>query len=233
MNRIEIVQKCIDVLDKENYLEIGVCHGDSIRCIGAKRIFGVDPKLFPEYRNPIKRFFKRHCRFGPNVNFFEMTSDAFFGKKSSLLKKYKIGVAFVDGLHTHEQALRDVMNCLDYLDEDGVIIMHDCNPLSEAAACVADSPLEASGKDVPGWTGEWNGDVWKAIVSLRSFRNDLRVCVLDCDQGVGVIRRGEPVSVLGFSEEEIEKMSYGDLAARRQELLNLKDPGYLEEFLGV
>ena len=61
--------------------------------------------------------------------------------------------------------------------------------------------------------------------------HDLRVAVLDCDLGVGIVRKGLPESRLPYSEEQIEALDYADLAADRERLLNLKSPGYLDEFL--
>ena len=46
--------------------------------------------------------------------------------------------------------------------------------------------------------GVWSGDVWKAIVYLRSTRPDLRVAVLKCDLGVGIVRKGSPESTIGL-----------------------------------
>jgi hypothetical protein len=77
----------------------------------------------------------------------------------------------------------------------------------------------------------WSGDAWKAIVHLRSTRQDLRVAVLDCDRGVGVVRKGSPESRLPYSAAQIESLDYEDLAADRERLLNLRPPGYLREFL--
>jgi hypothetical protein len=79
--------------------------------------------------------------------------------------------------------------------------------------------------------GNWNGDVWKAIVALRSSRPDLLVGVLKCDQGVGFVRKGSPESTLSYSPEQIEALTYADLKADRKRLLNLKPPRYVAEFL--
>jgi hypothetical protein len=77
----------------------------------------------------------------------------------------------------------------------------------------------------------WSGDVWKTIVHLRSTRHDLRIAVLRCDRGVGVVRKGFPESRLSYSAAQIEALDYADLAADRERLLNLKPPVYLGEFL--
>ena len=61
--------------------------------------------------------------------------------------------------------------------------MHDCCPTTPSMAFPAKSfaEAEAQNMNLPGWTSDWCGDVWKTIVHLRSSRNDLAVAVLDCD----------------------------------------------------
>jgi hypothetical protein len=118
---------------------------------------------------------------------------------------WTLDVVFVDGLHTYQQALKDVNNSLINLNEKGVIIIHDCNPPHEAAAYPADSYDHAASLSLPGWTGEWCGDVWKTICYLRSHRNDLKIFVLDCDYGLGIVMRGEPDNDLDITEDELDK----------------------------
>jgi hypothetical protein len=55
--------------------------------------------------------------------------------------------------------------------------------------------------------------------------------VLNCDRGIGVIRKGLPESRLSYSPTQIEALNYADLVADRERLLNLKPPAYLGEFL--
>lgn len=155
--------------------------------------------------------------------YFELTSDDFFRRKSRLLSRYKIDVAFIDGLHDYKQSLRDVLNTLNCLETFGVIVMHDCNPPSEIIA----TPLSMY---VPK-SKPWTGDVWKTIVHLRSLREDLNVFVLDCDWGIGIITRGKPENMLDYFITDIEQMSYRDLSVQRKSFLNLKEPDYLYEFL--
>jgi len=112
-----------------------------------------------------------------------------------------------------------------------VILMHDCNPTFAAAAHPAGSLAEAAAMNLPGWNGEWNGDVWKTICRLRSGRPDLRVFVLDCDFGVSVVTRGRPDDHFDSSPQMIAEMNYEDFAQNRQKILNLKPATYLEEFL--
>ena len=57
-----------------------------------------------------------------------MTSDEFFANEAAFLERRGIDVALIDGLHTYGQVVRDVENTLRYLRDDGIIVLHDCNP---------------------------------------------------------------------------------------------------------
>jgi hypothetical protein len=160
-----------------------------------------------------------------------MESDTFFAKEEARLVGCGVDVAFIDGLHTFSQSLKDVENTLKYLNNNGVIILHDCNPLSEAAAISAKSISEVQKMNPPDFTGVWNGDVWKTIAYLRAIRKDLRIFVLDCDSGLGILTKEAPESMLNYSAEKIRNLSYHDLSKDRQSILNLKNVTYFKEFL--
>jgi hypothetical protein len=55
--------------------------------------------------------------------------------------------------------------------------------------------------------------------------------VLNCDFGVGIVRKGLAESRLSYSAAQIEALTYAELAADRERLLNLKPSVYLDEFL--
>ncbi len=221
MNRIDVLQQLLDQRPQATYLEIGVQRGNVLLNLRASRKIAVDPEF---QISRLQRWTSGLTNRSNLANeYFEMTSDAFFAQHAEALRG-GIDVAFVDGLHTHEQAHRDVCNVLEYLNNDGVIVMHDCNPMSAAAAQFATSAEEADRNGVPGWTGEWTGDVYKAILQLRAERSDLNTCVLDCDYGLGIVRRGTPDSPLKMSLEQIASMTYEEFARRRTELLNLRSP---------
>lgn len=230
MKKEQIAQAVLERIGGQTYLEIGVRRGRSFAPIAARRKIGVDPKL------PLGRIERvRHAlarRLGARSPlWFELTSDAFFRDQTHVLGEGPIDVALVDGLHTYAQALRDVLHCLDHLSPQGVVLMHDCNPTTAAMAHPAASVDAARSLGLPGWDERWCGDVWKAVVHLRSLGADLRVFVLDCDYGVGVVTRGVPESRLGYSADEIAALSYADLEAQRATLLNLRPPQHLQAFL--
>ncbi|WP_231995897.1 class I SAM-dependent methyltransferase [Mycobacterium sp. 852002-51163_SCH5372311] len=225
MNRIKVVNQALDGRMQRVYLEIGVECGRAFRRIVADEKIAVDPAFMLSARS--RRRAEANARA---THYFEMTSDAFFASQGSFLEQRGIDVALIDGLHTYEQVLRDVENTLRYLRDDGVIVLHDCNPSRPSIGCPATSYADFRAQN-RWWNILWSGDVWKAIVHLRSTRDDLLIAVLNGDFGVGIIRKGLPESRLPYSVTEVEALNYADLTADRERLLNLKPPTYLGEFL--
>lgn len=92
-------------------------------------------------------------------------------------------------------------------------------------------PVESEARKMPGWENIWMRDVWKTIVYLRSLRSDLQVFVIDCDCGIGIVKKGKPESMLPYSETEINHLTYQDFEQNKEKLLNLKSPDYFNSFL--
>jgi len=192
MNRVDVIQWFIDFLDAETYLEIGVRNGDSFFPILCKNKIGVDVH-FPV---PVNH---------ENDTFYEMSSDDYFFYHPS-----HFDAAFIDGDHTYEQSLRDVENCLRWMNPNGVILLHDCNPTK--AEMATPKYIEAS--------PDWCGEVWKTILTLRT-RPDLYVTVHDLDCGIGIVRKDTQINLLSYSIEQIKSMTYKDLDENRNTFLNL------------
>lgn len=228
LNRIQIIQRLIDETRAKNYLEIGVNNGKCFLRIKARNKIAVDPAFRIPAGRKLKYFFKNP--WNVNNSYFEKTSDDFFQQEKQVVTRARPNIVFVDGLHTYEQSLRDVLNSLAVLDDGGIVLMHDCNPITPAAAFPANS-IDDAKRRLDDYKGVWNGDVWKAIVHMRSLHTDLEVFVLDCDHGVGVVRRGTPTERLDFRENEIRQLTYQDLERNRKRFLNLKSPEYFEEFV--
>jgi hypothetical protein len=75
------------------------------------------------------------------------------------------------------------MNSLNHLTENGVVVLHDCNP-PELWFAREDFMFE-------GEAHAWNGTVWKSIYKLRATRPDLFVCTVDTDYGIGIVKLGK------------------------------------------
>ena len=108
---------------------------------------------------------------------------------------------------------------------DGIIVLHDCNPATAMIGFPATSYEDFRAQNR--WQSllwlnlpPWSGDVWKAIVALRSTSDALRVAVLKCDFGVGIVRRGAPESRLSYSAEEIAALA-GSAAPLRSSNLSM------------
>lgn len=226
MTRDYFIQSAIDTLKARTYLEIGVQRGKNFFRISAPLQIAVDPHfrigITRRLRNPATLLRSR---------FFEMTSDDFFRERApSFFRDRKIDVALIDGLHTYDQVLSDFNNCLNYLSSQGIILFHDCNPATKEAAEYGHSPTEIMQK-FEGKNAEWNGDVWKAIVHIRSQCPDIETFVLDCDHGIGVARRGKAMDRLNLTVEQVRAMNYEDLEHDRINLLGLKPASYWNEFI--
>lgn len=225
-----MIQAALDVTGGGTYLEIGVSSGISFIPTRARHKWGVDPSPSLSWKRLAK--YDLFALLGiRDERIFRQTSDRFFHVNRRRIVNHGIDVCFVDGLHTYDQALRDIENAIRYLNVGGYVLAHDCNPESESAAMPLSSIEAVAAENVPGWAGVWNGDVWKAIVHLRSLRDDLRVNVLDCDHGVGIIRRGTPDERLSLTLGQIREMDYADLARDRERLLGLRPPTFLEDAL--
>lgn len=232
MYRTDLIQRIIDEKRARTYLEIGVSAGDNFLRIKAKKKIAVDPRIKIRRSKHVLHTLLNPCNLANE--YCEMTSDRFFETRSDLLTANGgVDVAFVDGLHTYEQALRDVEMCLEHLNPGGIIVMHDCSPPNAASAHPAESRDHAETLGLPGWTGEWCGDTFKAVLHLRATRDDLDARVFDADYGLGVVRRGEPESSIDYTPAQIEQMPFEEFAANRERLLHLEPPARLEEWIAT
>ncbi len=94
-----------------------------------------------------------------------------------------VDLAFIDGMHLFEFALRDFINLERYCARTSTCLVHDCCPLDERT-----SARERV-------TEFWTGDVWKLVLCLKKYRPDLDVhTVAAAPTGLTIIRRLDPKS---------------------------------------
>jgi len=140
--------------------------------------------------------------------FFQQSSDDFFA--SGFLSRNDItpDLAFVDGLHHFEFALRDFMNCERNMKPGGLVCLHDVSPYN-AAMTTRDTDYTNVLKR------PWTGDVWKVIAALLDYRPDLEINVLNAEAtGLGCIENLDPANNTLFEsyDEIVEKYMDADLA---------------------
>lgn len=153
-NYLSVLARFHEYIKPETYVEIGVHKGNSLALAQDQTVtIGIDP--FPCIEKKIRS----------NARIYPITSDEFFGRYNLFeeLKKEKLSLAFIDGLHHSEQVLKDFINLERYSDKDTVIILHDCLPISKTVASRTRS------------TTFWTGDTWKAIMFLIKYRPDLNI----------------------------------------------------------
>ena len=163
-----------ELLRPEVYVEIGVDAGRTL-CLARPPTLaiGVDPAAPPR------------GEFAAETRLVALESDAFFetGRADAELGGRPIDLAFVDGLHVFEQALRDLAHVERRARRDSVVLIHDCLPLDAATS----SRIRR--------TGFWSGDVWKVLPVLARHRPDLDVFVIPTyPTGLAVVTRLDPES---------------------------------------
>lgn len=227
MNRLDLIQALMSQKGLRNYLEIGVENGRIFFRINSRFKVAVDPKfIFDAGRKVGKTLLNPYNIYN---QYFEKTSDDFFAQDAQrVFANTQLQLALVDGMHEYHFALRDVENALQYLTDDGVIIMHDCNPQS----------AQAAGRFEDWKEGVWNGDVWRTVIHLRSQRPDLNVFVLDCDHGLGIVTKRKPTGAAGetaptLTPEQIQTLTYDEFDRNRTAWLNLKPAQYAYEYFGL
>lgn len=200
-SRTDVINFLLSGLKKDaNYLELGVRFPEeNFNKILVPNKYGVDPG-FENKVNPVD---------------FKLKSDDFFEQLrigKILNKSLKFDVIFIDGLHLADQVDRDIKNSLEFLEDSGFIVLHDCNPPSAFHATeIHDYKLSPA-------KGYWNGTTWKAFFKYRQYKN-LFSCCIDSDWGIGVISKkiniGEPTRI------DNPFFEFNVLEKHRKESLNL------------
>jgi hypothetical protein len=147
-----------DLLRPVTYLEIGVQFGNSLWLTRPETVaIGIDP-------NPL-------CAPPPNAGIYRMTSDEFCAGpgRPGLGGTAPCDMAFIDGSHLVEGALKDFMGVERLARPDGrtVAVFDDVLPYSADIAGRVPLP------------GDWAGDCWKIFPILDGFRHDLTLILVD------------------------------------------------------
>ncbi len=185
------------------YCEIGVDNGNAFIQVDARLKVGVDIDLDPfrkTHDSLLYHFVGATPKHRNQIITYEMKSDDFFRINDRMFD-----VIFVDGDHSYSGSLKDALNAIDAVHEDGIVILHDTNPKKKEEA----TPKQKS--------RHWNGEVWKTVAMLRS-RSDLSVMTFDFDEGVSVVKKGENKDRL---DVDVGRLHFSDLKKDRTRLLNL------------
>ena len=185
---LKLLRRLHTVKRPNTYLEIGTAAGKTLALARCASI-AIDPRfrLARDVRQG-RAGDKRACHL------FEMTSDAFFAAQSpSALFGRPVDLAFIDGMHHFEFALRDFMNIEPHCRPDSLVVLHDCLPVDGHMA--RRDPRDRSGAAQAHYPGAWAGDTWKALWILQRYRPDLRIFAFDAPpSGLVVITQLDPAA---------------------------------------
>ena len=156
MNLHEFLVEVHRAYQPRSYLEIGINTGRSL-ALSRTRTIAVDPS------------FKITSELRCDLQVVKATSDDFFAGDDPLAHfpgRY-VDLAFVDGLHLFEFALRDFINVERHAEWTSLVVFDDVLPRSVAEA--------SRDRDTVAWTG----DVFKLTEALAKYRPDLLLLPLD------------------------------------------------------
>ena len=201
----DVLRRIHGYLRPRTYVEIGVSKGDTIALACPETVaIGIDPE--PKINLPLTA----------RTRIFAETSDDFFARRdlNAELGGLPVELAFIDGQHHFEFALRDFINLERRCARTSTILIHDCYPLDEVTAR-RERVFEF-----------WSGDIWKLVVCLRKYRPDLSVHTVGCaPTGLAVVRNLDPASTVlqGRLQEiyaEFIPLPFSTIENRKAELLN-------------
>jgi hypothetical protein len=172
MQYLEFLDRFHDLLTPRTYLEVGIRNGASL-ALSRCPCIGIDPS------------FELTTTIAAPHELFAMTSDDYFASlgSTSPFAKTPIDLAFIDGMHLFEFALKDFINVETYCDSSSVVVFDDMLPrdVDEAAR---DRHTQA-----------WTGDVFKLRDVLVALRPDLRLTLVDTEPtGLLIVSNLSPTS---------------------------------------
>lgn len=205
MLRSEVVQALLDLYDRPRYLEVGVHSGETFHAVRAAEKVAVDPAF---------RFDVQAAgRADPTASFHPVPSDTYFLQRRPADPPFD--VVFLDGLHTFEQTLRDLMNTVARTRPDSVIVIDDVLPSGPAAAIRDHDEFLRLHAAVPGTPDAWMGDVYRLVWFIAVFMPMWSYATVAENHGQLVLWR-EPRSTTApeMTVEAVSRVTYPDVVLK-------------------
>lgn len=205
MRRDEVIQSYLNLFHEPNYLEIGVLQGETFHRIQAANKIAVDPKfeIEPDRREPMS-------------DYIELTSDQYFDCIARNARLFD--VIYLDGLHTFEQTLRDLMNAINFLRRDGVIVIDDIMPTSYHSSLPDPEEAVAIRTAIQSTDYNWMGDVYRLVHFIQSFLPRFDYATVADNHGQIVMWRGTRDAGLFVERrvEDIARLEFRQILLQRQ-----------------
>ena len=209
VGRAQVVRRLLAHYDQPRYLEIGVCEGRTFDRVEAAVKVAVDPEFRFDQHAPERRV--------PGTSYHEITSDEYFG--TVVDPDARFDVIFLDGLHTVDQTLRDLLNALPHLQPQGVIVVDDVRPPTYLASLPDRQNFftvrSAIGRDED---KAWMGDVYRLVYFIETFFQQLSFRVIANNHGQAVIWRQRREAVPDRSVAEVGELSCEEMVLTQDSL---------------
>jgi Methyltransferase domain len=215
MYYLDFLRTLHERLVPRTYLEIGVARGHSL-ALSRCRSIGIDPGFRVDQQ-----------LVGP-ASLIRTTSDEYFAALQQAsarpFARLPVDLAFIDGMHHFEYALRDFIGVERYCTPASVVAFDDVLPRNVEEA--------ARGGEPPDWTG----DVFRIAAALAANRPDLRLLTVDTEPtGTLLVTDLDPASgVLQVCLDDIvREYVQPDPQSVPQEVLERTDAIAAEEALSL
>ncbi len=207
--RHAILQQLVGCYDQARYLEVGVSRAVTFHRVPAAVKVAVDPVF--EFDVDERR--ARH----PEATYHQVTSDDYFARVIDPAQQFD--VIYLDGLHTLEQTLRDLMNALHHLQPDGVIVIDDTRPPTYLASL----PGRQNFFDVRSFLDlddqkAWMGDVYRLVYFIETFCPHLSFATIADNHGQSVVWRSRRADVPDRLLRDVAELSFEDLVLQHDHL---------------
>ncbi|WP_298964747.1 class I SAM-dependent methyltransferase [uncultured Methylobacterium sp.] len=208
VTRTEVVQGILDLFENPNYLEIGVFEGKTFNNLKAGSKSAVDPAFAFDYQAVAAE--------DKSAQFFKVTSDRYFAEHAP--QDSKFDVVYIDGLHTFEQTLRDLLNAFSYTHERSVIVIDDVYPSSYIAG-LPDKRQFVQARELSGLKSrDWMGDVYKLIYFIETFCQQYDYRTINNNHGQLVLWRARRKDVRERTIAELAHLGYEKLFLEKDSL---------------
>lgn len=177
ITRAEVVQGILSLFESPRYLEVGVNKGETFHKVSAHEKVAVDPKFL--FDLDIAR-----TQQG-SATYHEVTSDEYFGSLVSSQERFD--VIYLDGLHTSEQTLRDFINAMTFLRDDGIIIIDDVRPPSYVASIPDRRTFNRVREYVGSASKSWMGDVFRLVYFIETFAQQFSYRIVSDNHGQAIV----------------------------------------------
>ena len=205
VERSDVLQRLLDLFEQPRYLEVGVDEGLTFQALTAARKVAVDPRF----------------RFTPApdaeaVSHHQVSSDDYFAAHCPPGEVFD--VIYLDGLHTFEQTLRDLLNAVMRLAPDGIIVINDILPASYHASLpsVAEAfqVRDLLARTDPALAGNdsWMGDVYKLAFFIETFMQQLTYATVADNHGQ-LVAWAAPRAAQGMAPRSMKQVASLDFAA--------------------